>query len=230
MVALLVASFIPLVPYWIANLCLWLVIAGAAVYFCWFSRGTIDYGPWRKIFLSVCSVVFLFSIAYGQVRERYQEANIIPPQVSYLTGWGPALGPSLAVAGNPPKVISGIAKAQVTVDGRLLEKYKDKFQLMAVALHVINGESYADKASLSKSDLVRIRNEDILIAIPLNQQYLEEMELGASTTSFDLLAVPKGMKPGDFQTLNEAEDKGAQIIGKGSAGGGIVVSPNQAHP
>jgi hypothetical protein len=226
MVALVVASVTQLIPNWEANLTMWIVLAGIAIYFCWYSRGTAEYGNWRKFFLSLCSIIFISSIAYEQVLTRYREANIIPPPVLYMTAWGATEGsPILRVNGTPPRVISGIPNTSVTVDGRLLEKYKRRFNLMAVALHVINSESYMDKKGLCKSKIVKIRPEDIYIKIDYSEQFLEEIQLGAVATSYVLLATPQGMTPESFDTLNDAEDKGAQIIGSGGAGGHVIMPP-----
>jgi hypothetical protein len=91
--------------------------------------------------------------------------------------------------------------------------------LMAVVFHLMNYDSFVDKSGLSKSGPVRIRPEDLQIKIGFNQQYLAEFLTGANTPTFVLLATPIGMKPEDFSTLNQAEDKGAQVIDQGSAGG-----------
>ena len=85
---------------------------------------------------------------------------MIPPGVVYLTEWGGMPGPPLVVKGNPPHVVTGIPSGVVTANGRPLDKYKKRFQLMAVALHVINGESYTDKRNLCKSRLIKIRPEE----------------------------------------------------------------------
>lgn len=226
MVALVMASIIQLIPDWVAYTCCCTALAGVGIYFCWFSRGTVDYGAWRKIFLSLCCVVFMFSVTYSQIIDRYRDSNVIPPTVLYMTQWGQPPGtPPLVINGTPPHVVSGYPGAVVTVDGRLLVKYKSRFNLMVVTFHIINAESYMDKDSISKSKIVKIRPEDIIINISYNEQYLEEVELGVSTETFVLLAVPLKMRAEDFTTLNDAEDKGAQIIGTGSASGEVEASP-----
>jgi hypothetical protein len=147
--------------------------------------------------------MFLFSMAYSQVKSRYQEENVIPPSINYMTAWGPVPGsPPLGVTGDPPRVTSGIPVGSVTVDGRLLDKYKKRFDLMVIALHIINSESYMDKDGVSKSKLIKIRPEDLLIKVDYNAQFLVETEMGANAAAFVLLAIPKGMKPEDFKTLN----------------------------
>jgi hypothetical protein len=88
MAALMIASLIQMIPDWMAYTACWVVLAGLAVYFCCYSRGTIDYGRWRKFFLSLCCLIFIFSIAYSPVISRYHEANIIPPATRYMTDWG----------------------------------------------------------------------------------------------------------------------------------------------
>jgi hypothetical protein len=217
MVTLVVASLTQLIPSWWAYMLCWIALAVVTVYFCWASRATVGYGKWRKSFLSLCCLIFLLSMSYAQIKSRYQEENVIPPQVSYLKGWGPVGSAPLSVTGDPPRVVGGIPSSAVNVDGRLLDKYKKRFQLMAVVLHVINGESYVDKGNLSKSKLMRIRPEDMLIKVDYNQQFLAESETGVGSNTFVLLAIPKGMRPEDFDTLNDAEDKGAEIIGEGTA-------------
>jgi hypothetical protein len=217
MVAMGFAAITQLIPDWTVYLLCWVAIAGVAIYFCLCSRGTVDYGGWRKFFLSVCCITAIFSMAYSQVLNRYREANVIPPTVKYMTYYGEDTSrPGLQITGIPPKVISGEPSSLVIVDGRLLTKYQKKFQLMAVLYHTMNNESYMDKKELSKSGLIKIRAEDMLLKIEYNAQFLEEIERYANNESFALLAIPAGMKPEDFDTLNEAEDKGAQIIDQGS--------------
>jgi hypothetical protein len=219
MVALMVASFTQLIPDWVAYMVCWIILAGVAIYFCWFSRGTVGYGKWRKFFLSVCCVGFVFSMSYSQALNRYREANIIPPTILYMTQWGEASPTPLSVTGTPPRVIGGIPSSVAVVDGRLLVKYKSKFRLMAVNFHIINNESYMDKQRLCKSKLVKIKPEDIPIKIDFNELYLTELEQGATSDIFILLAMPNGLEPSDFDTLNEAEEKGAQLIGSGGRSG-----------
>ena len=214
MVALVFASLTQLIPGWIAYMCCWVALAGVAVYFCWSSRATVDYGPGRKLFLCLCCVGFLFSFSYSEIMNRYREENLIPPTVMYMTGWGAPQ--DLTVTGNPPRLVKGIPETAVMVDGRLLDKYKKKFELMVVVFHVINNESYMDKTGISKSRLVKIRPEDLSIPIPYNQQFLNELALGANSDTYVLIAMPMKLKPEDFSTLNEAEDKGAQLIGRGT--------------
>ena len=54
-----------------------------------------------------------------------------------------------------------------------------------------------------------------MIKVDFNQQFLTEIATGAKSERFVLLAVPNGLTPGDFDTLNEAEEKGAELIGAG---------------
>lgn len=215
MVALIVASITQLIPNTWAYLLCWVVIAGVSVYFCWASRGTVGYGPWRKGFLSICCLVFLFSISYGQIKSRYQEEYVIPPGRVYLEAWGGLPGPKLVVSENPLHVVTGNAGGVVTVNGRSLDKYKKRFELMAVVLHVMNSESYTDKGNLCKSRLMKIRPEDIVIRVDFNEQFLKEIAMGAHSQRFVLLAMPKGLRPEDIDTLNDAEEKGAELIGAG---------------
>jgi hypothetical protein len=211
----MLAAITQLIPNWVAYLCCWVAIACMGIYFCVYSRGTNGYGHWRKFFLCACWLIAVVSISWGQITSRYRDANVIPPTVMYMTGWGSS---GVAVTGNPPVVVSGSPRGIVNVDGRLLDKYKEQFELMAVSLHVLNGESYMDKSvGLCKSRLERIRPEDMTFAIDYNTDFLREIQLGAGSISFVLMAMPKGLKPEDFSTLNEAEDKGAQLIGQGMA-------------
>lgn len=228
MAALLVATVTQLIPSWIAYMSFWIALAAVAVYFCLYSRGTVDYGPWRKFFLSACCIAFVSSMSYGQIKRRYEEENVIPPTIMYMTQWGATdSSRPLVVAGTPPHVFSGVPASSATVDGRLLDKYKKRFELMVVIFHTINNESYMDKEGICKSKLVKIRPEDLRIKVDFNTQFLEEIEMGATGQSYVLLAMPMGLKPEDFNTLNDAEDKGAQIIGKGSTTGNFVPMPSQ---
>jgi hypothetical protein len=227
MVALMIASLIQMIPNWMAYTACWVVLAGLAVYFCCCSRGTIDYGNWRKFFLSLCCLTFIFSIAYSQVLNRYREANIISPSIRYMTDYGgvPPYDPLVLSPGNPPRVISGIPSGVVTVDGRLLDKYTKKINVMVVAFHIINSEDFMDKTGICKSKVVKIRPEDIHVRIDFNAQFLTEIWLGATGVNYMVLAVPIGMKPEDFNTLNDAVEKGAQVIDHGATGG----PPNVFH-
>jgi hypothetical protein len=206
------ASMTELIPNWIFYLCCWGVIAGVGVYLCVGSAATKDYSGWRKFFLSSALLVFLFSVAYSRVKERYAQANIIPPAVSYMHEWG-AGNPT--VSGTPP-ILSRPLYAHVTVDGTKLLKYKNKYNLVAILLHVVNYEDFMQKSDLSKSKPQRIREGEMTIYIEPSQTFLFEMEHGAVSDSYFLLAVPKNLGTGDFTTLDEAEDKGAQIIQSGA--------------
>src|SRR5271168_5073841 len=92
MVALIFGSFRQLIPGWVAYMCCWIALAGVTVYFCWCSRGSVDHGKWRKLFLSVLCVIFIFSFSYSQVMSRYREANVIPSPVAYMTSYGDTAG------------------------------------------------------------------------------------------------------------------------------------------
>ena len=219
MAALVFAGVLQLITLtWIVYLVVSVTIACVGIYFCWYSRGTHDYGKGRKIFLSICCVFFVFSISYNQIVQRYQDVNTIPLNYEYMTAWGNRAQFTLD-SGNPPKVTAGIARTSVNVDGRLLDKYKRRFELMAVVFHVVNAESYMDKEGLSRSALIKIHPEDISIPIDYNTTFLVEMREGAIGEIYVLLAVPKGVKADDFSTLNDAEDKGVQIIGRGGVAG-----------
>lgn len=59
-----------------------------------------------------------------------------------------------------------------------------------LSLHLVNNEEPMEKKGLSKSSLVKIRPEDLTISIPLNAQYLTEIEMGSNPAHYFLLAVP----------------------------------------
>ena len=204
MAALLVASMIPLIPNWLVCLVCWIVLEGIALYICMASSITLNYSNRRKFFLSLCCLTFLTSISFNQIRTRYREENVIPPSVRYMPSWGP-------MPGNIPASVAEI-------NGRLLDKYKSRFNLVVVLYHRINYESELDKRDLCKSDLVKIRPENIYVKIDYNQHFLKEMQMGATSQNFTLVALPRGMNPEDFNTLSEAESKGAQIVETNSLG------------
>jgi hypothetical protein len=148
----------------------------------------------------------------------------MPPYAPLQIEWNPH-------SGAPPRVISGIPIAVVVVDGRMLDKYKERFDLIAVVFHIINSEPFMDKQGICKSKIVKIRPENLHIKIDFNDQYLTELEMGMNGENYRLLAVPIGMKPEDFGTLNEAEEKGAQIIDLGAtAGPPSPMQVNENHP
>ena len=221
MAALVFAGILQLITLsWIVYLVVSVVIACVGIYFCWYSQGTHEYGSGRKIFLSICCVFFVFSISYNQIVQRYQDVNTIPLNYQYMVQWGNHARFTIDNS-NPPKVTAGLARTSVNVDGRLLDKYQKRFELMATVFHIMNAESYMDKEGISKSALIKIHPEDISIPIEYNATYLMEMREGAIGETYVLLAVPTGVKATDFSTLNDAEDKGVQIIGRG----GVAVNP-----
>jgi hypothetical protein len=228
MAALTFSAIVQLITLsWLVYLVVSILIACLGIYFCWRSRATFDYGPGRKTFLSICCAFFVFSISYNQIVQRYQDANKIPFNVPYLTSWGNR-APFTIDNGNPPKVTNGMARTAVTADGRLLDKFKDKFNLMAAVFHIVNAESYMDKEQISRSALVKIHPEDMTIPIDYNTTYLVEQNQQQGVVGgemYVLLAVPKGMGANDFTTLNDAEGRGVQIIGRGSVGPAIAQSP-----
>ncbi len=195
-----------------------MVLEFIALYICYYSGLTANYGKWRRFWLSLIATLFLASVSYNPLIDKYRSENTIPPPVEYMKSWSTA---PLTV--DPTgKVVSGMSEAYVTVDGAKLDKFKKKFDLMAVAYHDMNYEDPMSKAGLCKSNVARIRDQDIPIKIPLNEQFRFEMaQIGVQPggPTFVLLALPKKIKSTDFQTLNEAEDLGAEIIGQGSAVG-----------
>lgn len=93
----------------------------------------------------------------------------------YLKAWGDLAGPQFVVAENPPHVVMGNPGGVATVNGRPLDEYKKRFELMAVVLHVINSESYTDKSNLCKGKLIKIRPDDLVIEVDFNEQFLKEI-------------------------------------------------------
>jgi len=167
-------------------------------------------------------------MGYSQISNRYRQENVIPPAVMYMTSWGV---PPLVVTGDPPRVVSGVPISRVTVDGALLSKFRERFDLMVVVMHVVNVESYMDKTRICKSNVLKIRPETMQFKIDLDQNFLAEMEAGNVDPSFYLVALPKSLDSSSFRSLTEAEDRGAQVIATGTAVGtppAIGSAPSEA--
>lgn len=170
----------------------------------------------HKVALSTLSVLILFAIFFGPLTDRYRSEHEIPETAKYLKAWG-VLGGGYVISNSvPPKVLYGEAKLILVVNGPLLFRYKTRYRLIGVALHIFEGGGdYMDKPGICKSDAYNIANEDIHITIPLNEQFLSEaVQRNARGDNFFLLATPIGIKPGQFGSLAGAEKLGARIISR----------------
>jgi hypothetical protein len=127
-----------------------------------------------------------------------------------IISWGPH-GPGVVRPGNPPIVI-GSAESELIVDGSLLTDYMETHKLMAVCFHHIGTGDVADIEGLSKSGLYDIREGRIQIIVPWNAKFIKEVSEHWIQTGYDLLLVPNGIQPKQFETLHQATALGIRRI------------------
>jgi len=152
--------------------------------------------------MAILSAISLIACASGFALSYINE-----PSPNYLLGWGPS-GPGQIVMGNPPS-LQGSLSSELKVDGALLGDYKGKYKIMGICFHHTNNGDVLDERDLSKSGLIDIEPRQIIISIPWNQKFIHELASGFQQAGYDLLALPLGVAPGDFDTVRQAIALGA---------------------
>jgi hypothetical protein len=204
---------------WWLVLVLYVFIATIAVDVVFHSKPTIALAVYKKLLLCVTALIFIASLAYKPVAAMYKAENVIPPELQYVEKWGTDYQ-NVVTASIPARLVSGPGNLEMDINGSSLIKYKDRFNLVGVVSHFsAKSGSYMAQADICKSSPYGITNERMTISIPLCQSYLNEIVAGARVDNFILVAIPLGSKAGEFETLDDALERGAQIIAKKSAAG-----------
>jgi len=155
--------------------------------------GTVKTTARERIMAALCFGSLVFC-GYGFYRASTIERLIIMQ-------WGPS-GAIELTRGNPVP-ISGRPENEMVVDGTLLLSYRSKYKLVGACFHNIGTGDVLDRR-LSKSALYDIQDSPIRITIPWSHQYAMEVSEGNNGTGYDLLGVPLGVSPDQFETLRQA--------------------------
>jgi hypothetical protein len=121
-----------------------------------------------------------------------------------------------------PQSIQGPKESMLRVNGSLLRSLAKKdYKLIGVGFHHVISGDVLDQPNISKSGLYDIRDGQINITIPWNDDFISELvhakPVGESLylrriPHYMLLAVPKGVTPQSFSSLRQAIDLGAKRL------------------
>jgi hypothetical protein len=153
----------------------------------------------REKFMALMTAVSFAVAAYGVFVTR--------PQENYIMQWG-ATGPYGFVRGDPAS-LRGARASHLLVDGGKLGAYAGKYRLMAIAFHHKITGDVLDDPNLSKSGLYDVEPEQIWILIPWSGGFIADLVDGWHPTRYELLAVPIGVQPEQFETLRQVVALGA---------------------
>jgi hypothetical protein len=188
---------------------------------CWRSKLTIRlYWPLRLI-LCLTGTVAIIWISYQPMKDLYI-AEEFPESRDYINSWGLN---AFHIQGHPPVVDSGEASANLSVDGHRLIKRKDRYRLIGICWNHLASQDFTYDTNLSKSGLYEIRDEEILMKIPLTVEFLTEMQTVDVKPSYLLLAVPKEIRADQFSSINEAEQLGAKILSETQSNANLHRTP-----
>jgi len=180
----------------------------------WRSGKTIHRGIRFKIGLTCIATAALVGLSFQPMRTQFTAEFDIAENRDFIAGIGPALAYTIDTKTFPPKIVSGQAMTRMTVDGRLLDKYKGKYRLIAVVLHWLPPNPLEDQPGISKSSVFDIQPEFIRIPIVFNDHFVIEVINGSYSESYALLAIPPTLQPEQFDSIREAENLGAKLIAR----------------
>jgi hypothetical protein len=170
-------------------------------------RGNIT----KRVAAFVCFALICW-LGWSPLKAQYDEEQF-PPTHLYITQWGPVHGGDVQIErADPPRVKHGVAASEITVDGTLLFRHHDDYNLIGVCFHHARSGDVQDEPNVSKSGVYDIENWPMKILIPWNSQFLLDTLNGARITGYELLAVPKGVRPEQFKTIREAVALGAKRV------------------
>lgn len=195
---------------WWIRIILFAVLAFVCGDFIW--RSPVTY-RWRKFLKGpLASVVVLYIgwVGWGNVRKAYQESEA-PPEGQYMLSYG-GLDPNAGVVHSKTPHFVGTPGGKIIVNGYLLGKYADKYQLIATCFQWSGSGDFKDAHDISKSGLFDIAPMEISMTIPWNAQFMDELEHSYGGINYAVLLVPRGLSPETFTSLRAAMDKGAKLL------------------
>lgn len=110
-----------------------------------------------------------------------------------------------------------IDKLQAFCDLSRLGRVAKKYKVAVVAFHYAGIIDVDDVDDLQKSSLYSIdaKNQHLLVAIPLDQRFRAELQIGTGT-NYRMLLMPDGVNTDKFSTLSQAKALGALDLGGAS--------------
>ncbi|MDP9038107.1 MAG: hypothetical protein M3O02_02390 [Acidobacteriota bacterium] len=190
------------------------ILVGLITDLIWRSKLTVTASAWLKLVLTLVAVAIVASVSYHPLLLQLEASREIPENRPYFVRVGLPKPFVIDDSVWPPRIVGGYAKTRMIVDGRLLEPYANKYQLIGVVLHWRHAIPDIDEKGICKSQVFDIVPRDIEIPIAYNPQFLAEILTGSYSESFALLAVHRGLKPEQFDSLREAQSLGAKVIAK----------------
>jgi hypothetical protein len=193
-----------------------LILLSLLIDIVWRSDKTIHQGIGFKMGLTFAVTAVLIGLSFQPMDAQFQAEYDIAENRDFIAGVGPVLPYTIDAKTFPPKVVSGQPMTRMTVDGRLLDRYKGKYRLIAGVLHWLPPNPLEDQTGISKSSVFDIQAEYIRIPIVFNDQFIMEVVNGSYSESYVLLAVPPNLSPEQFDSIREAEKLGAKLIARGA--------------
>jgi hypothetical protein len=200
---------------WYMRIPLFVILCAACVDFCWHSPFTLKNfsKPARTV---VCLAIFglLAWVGWDNVTTARQAESFPPRAVEYFKYWGSLDQNLRLIKPLPPKVpfLQGTPGGRIVVDTSKFKDYSDKYRLWAACFHWNATEDPLDTDNISHSNFFDISGTDVLIVCSWNQQYLNELLSGKSSTNYYVLLVPKKVEKTDFKNIREALASGGYIL------------------
>jgi hypothetical protein len=205
---------------WYLRIGLFLVLLAVATDFVWRSPYTYKWVVGARLVIAAVVVFWIGEVGYANVRNAYLTEKF-PPNQNYMVQWGddPNARTHVTYAdkdGNGGK-IDADAFSTVIANGQNLFRYGDEYRLLAVCFHQIGSVDSKD-VPISKSSLFDMDNKQqqaILMRIPWNSPFSNEVIHGYKGTNYALILVPKSVTQDTVDSLSTARpivDRGGVIL------------------
>ena len=164
---------------------------------------------WRRYWPLSCMALMLIGtwVPYFLPKPKPQFTG-----TGALLYWGQG---SSDTFGQPWPTPGQAPNVRVTVDGHLIDDFKDGYRVGAIAFHASGATAAEDVRELEKSSLFDIHPEPMDIRIFLSVHFMDLFTSGLRGTNYRAVLVPNGVRMEDFQTLHEAYKLGVIDIGHG---------------
>lgn len=205
----LVLGLLPM-TWWLRAI-LFVPLCFVCVDFVWRSPFTYRWPKTARTVIGAVILGWLAWIACHNVTHAYQEETF-PPTARCLTFYG-TLDPNLkVVVHSDPPIIQGEQANRLTVDGRMLSRFSERYKLVGACFRWNGTTDCKDVTDISKSGTFDIGDGPVEMAIPWNSRYLSEIVRGDRETTYVLLLVPKNLSPSEFNSVRSALAKGARVL------------------
>ena len=146
--------------------------------------------------------LFLFFSFLG-VHKQYQKDHQSERDIEgSIIQWGPAEPTDFQIQVNP-LVITGTPRSAILVNGSILSDFAGDYRIIMAANKNDDTKAILDR-DLSKSVAQDIRDGQIPIAIPWNDEFIKLLVAGWKYTGYTLLLCPKTINSEMFSTMRQA--------------------------